>query len=330
MSLPSDPDLGTIRFRPPIPYRKFRDRKWLHLFLFLLTLWTTTYVGVFNYLSYLGDFGRRSAETTLAGGLWYSLAILGILGAHEFGHYIMCRRYNVDASLPYFVPLLFPQSWGIPIQIGTLGAVIRIREAFPTRKALFDIGVAGPIAGFLVLLPLFFIGLAMSDVVTVPKNIPLINLGEPLLFKAGVWLMFGHVPAGSTVNMHPIVFACWFGMLATALNLLPFGQLDGGHIVYATRKAWSGPISIATVGLLLTMTLFTFSFLIFTFLLVAMLMIFGVRHPSVIYEDEPLPRNRYWVAAFALAMLILCACPIPMEVIFPNAPTPPAASQPSK
>ena len=328
MSLPPDADLGTVRFRPPVPYRKFRDRKWLHLLLFLLTLAATTWVGLGHYLSYAGDFGRRNAEAYLAHGLWYSLTILGILGAHEFGHYIMCRRYNVDASLPYFIPLLFPDV--VPIQIGTLGAVIRIREAFPTRKALFDIGVAGPIAGFLVLVPLFFIGLAMSDIVTVPKNIALINLGEPLAFKAGVWLIFGHIPAGSTVNMHPVVFACWFGMLATALNLLPFGQLDGGHIVYATRRAWSGPVSMATVALLVTMTFFTYSFVIFTFLLVAMLMIFGIRHPSVIYDDEPLPRSRYWVAAFALAMLIVCACPIPMEVIFPNPPTPPAAAAPAK
>ena len=324
MSLPPETDLGTVRFRPPTPYRKFRDRKWLHLLLFLLTLATTARVGQFHYLSYAADFSRRNASATLIDGLWYSLTILAILGAHEFGHYIMCRRYNVDASLPYFIPLLFPD--GVPIQIGTLGAVIRIREPFPTRKALFDIGVAGPIAGFLVLIPLFFIGLAMSGVVTVPKNIPLINLGEPLLFKAGVWLMFGHVPAGSTVNMHPMVFACWFGMLATALNLLPFGQLDGGHIVYATRKAWSGPVSIATVSLLVTMTFFTYSFVVFTFLLVAMVMIFGIRHPSVIYEDEPLPRSRFWVAGFALVMLIVCACPIPMEMIFPTPPSPPVAA----
>ena len=322
MSLPPDADLGTVRFRPPVPYRKFRDRKWLHALLFLLTVATTTYVGMYHYLSYASDFGRRTAHANIIDGLWYSLTIVGILGAHEFGHYIMCRRYNVDASLPYFIPLLFPA--GVPIQTGTLGAVIRIREPFPTRKALFDIGVGGPIGGFLVLVPAFFIGLAMSNVVVVPRNIPLINLGEPLLFKAGVKLMFGTVPSGSTVNMHPIVFAAWFGMLATALNLLPFGQLDGGHITYATLRRWATPLSLLTVGTGIIMTSFTRSWMVFTFMMVMMLVVFGPRHPTVIYEDDPLPSSRYWVALFVLVMLILCLSPVPMELIFPNTPGPAA------
>lgn len=322
MPLPADADLGTVRFRPFVPYRKFQDRKWLHALLFLITLTTTTLVGAGHYLSYAADFGRRTPRVDIIDGLWYSLTLLAILGAHEFGHYITCRWYKVDASLPYFIPLILPR-WFL-IQIGTLGAVIRIREAFPTKKALFDIGVAGPIAGFLVLVPALFIGLAMSHVVTVPTNIPLINLGEPLLFKAGVWLMFGHVPAGSTVNMHPVVFACWFGMLATALNLLPFGQLDGGHIVYATKGDWATPVSRATLATLVGLTFFTQGFVLFTFLLVMMVFVFGIRHPTVIHEHEPLPRNRYWIAIFALVMLVVCACPIPMSFIFPTAapPTP--------
>ena len=323
MSLPPDADLGTVRFRPAIPYRKFRDRKWLHALLFLLTLATTTYVGMFHYVNYAADFGRRNAQATLVDGLWYSLTIIAILGAHEFGHYIMCRRYNVDASLPYFIPLLFPA--GVPIQTGTLGAVIRIREPFPNRTALFDIGVGGPIAGFLVLVPAFFIGLALSNIVVVPKNIPLINLGEPLLFKAGVAMMFGSVPSGSTVNMHPMVFAAWFGMLATALNLLPFGQLDGGHLTYATLRRWATPLSLATVGTGILMTSFTRSWMVFTMMMVVMLFIMGPRHPAVIYDDDPLPASRYWVAGFALLMLILCLSQVPMELIFPNNPPAPPA-----
>ena len=322
MPLPADADLGTVRFRPSVPYRKFQDRKWLHALLFLLTLTTTTLVGRVHYLSYAADFGRRNARADILDGLWYSLTILAILGAHEFGHYVMCRRYRVDASLPYFIPLLFPG--GVPIQTGTLGAVIRIREVFPTRLALFDIGVGGPIGGFLVLVPAFFIGLALSSVVVVPKNIPLINLGEPLLFKAGVKLMFGDVPSGSTVNMHPMVFASWFGMLATALNLLPFGQLDGGHLTYATLRRWATPLSLVTVGAGIVMTFFTKSWMVFTFMMMVMLIVFGPRHPTVIYEDEPLPTSRYWIAAFALLMLILCISPVPMELIFPNTPAPAA------
>ena len=326
MPLPVDADLGTIRFRPSVPYRKFQDRKWLHGLLFVLTLTTTTLVGMLHYLNYAADFGRhRVTSASIADGLWYSLTILAILGAHEFGHYFMCRRYNVDASLPYFIPLLFPG--GVPIQTGTLGAVIRIREAFPTRKALFDIGVGGPIGGFIVLVPAFLIGLALSNVVVVPKNLVLINLGEPLIFKAGVQLMFGSVPSGSTVNMHPMVFAAWFGMLATALNLLPFGQLDGGHLTYATLGRWATPLSLATVGAGVVMTFFTRSWMVFTFMMMMMLIVFGPRHPNVIYEDEPLPKSRYWVAAFALVMLIVCISPVPMELIFPNTP-PPAAAPP--
>jgi membrane-associated protease RseP (regulator of RpoE activity) len=288
--------------------------------LFLVTLFTTTYVGAYHYLSYASDFGRRNAHATLTDGLWYSLTIVAILGAHEMGHYIMCRRYNVDASLPYFIPLLFPPA--VPIQTGTLGAVIRIREAFPNRKVLFDIGVGGPIAGFLVLVPALFIGLAMSNVAIVPKNIPLVSLGEPLLFKAAVKLMFGTIPTGSSVNMHPMVFAAWFGMLATALNLLPFGQLDGGHLTYATLRKWATPISLATVATAIMMTSVARSWMVFTLMMVVMLLMFGPRHPLVIYEDEPLPKNRYWVAVFALVMLILCLSPVPMELIFPTGQSP--------
>lgn len=313
MSLPPDSDLGTVRFRPPVPYRKFRDRKWLHALLFVLTLAMTTYLGAIHYLNFASDFGRRTPQVSLWDGLWYSLTIISILGAHEMGHYLMCRWYKVDASLPYFIPA--------PILTGTLGAVIRIREAFPTRTALFDIGVAGPIAGFLVLVPALFIGLSMSNVVTVPTNIPLYYLGEPLLFQAGVKVMFGTVPEGSSVNMHPMVFASWIGMLATALNLLPFGQLDGGHIVYATKERWAAPVSLATVATLIAMTFFTWSLIVFTLLMLLMLMMFGLRHPTVIYEHEPLPQSRYWVAGFALVMLIVCASPIPAEFVLPPGST---------
>ena len=133
--------------------------------LFAVTLLFTTAVGALHYLSYVSEFGRRPVELSIASlvdGLWYSLTLLGILGAHEFGHYYFCRRYNVDASLPYFIPAPIPLT-------GTLGAVIRIREAFPSRTALFDIGVAGPIAGFVVLVPALLIGMSLSSLVAVPS-----------------------------------------------------------------------------------------------------------------------------------------------------------------
>ena len=292
--------------RPP---RKFRDRVWLHVTLFVVTLLFTTGVGALHYLSFVSEFGRRPAAlgwNSLIDGLWYSLTLLAILGAHEFGHYYFCRRYSVDASLPYFIPF--------PITLtGTLGAVIRIREPFPTRTVLFDIGVAGPIAGFLVLVPALFIGMAMSNVVPMPSGQGVFYMGEPLLFKLAAWVNFGSIPASQTINIHPVVFAAWFGMLATALNLLPFGQLDGGHITYATLDRWSTPISLATVGTAIAMTYNSASWMFMTVMMLMMLFLLGPRHPRVIYEHEPLLRGRRLVAVFALIMFIVCFTPVPID-----------------
>jgi membrane-associated protease RseP (regulator of RpoE activity) len=223
------------------------------------------------------------------------------------GHYLLCRYYNVDASLPYFIPA--------PVVLtGTLGAVIKIRESFPTRRILFDIGVAGPIGGFVVLVPALFIGMTLSNVVPAPTEGNLLYLGEPILFKLASYAVIGPVREGYTINIHPMVFAAWFGMLATALNLLPFGQLDGGHITYATLGRWSAPISVATVGTAVLMTAFvSVSWLVMTVVMVAMLFMLGPRHPRVIDELEPLGSERYAIAVFALIMLILCFTPVPAQ-----------------
>ncbi len=282
---------------------------WKHVLLFLLTLATTTLVGRDHYAAFLSDFGRHPEPgALLVHGLWYSLTILGVLGAHEMGHYLACRRYQVDATLPYFLPL--PP----PFFTGTLGAVIRIREAFPTKAILFDIGVAGPIAGFVALVPALFAGLRLSTIVAAPAETQdLIYLGEPLLFQWATWQIFGTLADGYTLNMHPIVFAAWFGMLATALNLLPFGQLDGGHITYATLGRWSTPISIVTVSTAIIMTFLATSWLVMTIMMVVMLVLFGPRHPRVIYEHEPIGRTRQVVAVLALIILILCFTPVPLR-----------------
>ena len=252
--------------------------------------------------------------TLLANGFWYSGTILAILGAHEFGHYCLCRKYNIDATLPYFI--FAPPDL---VLTGTLGAIIRIREPFPTKTALFDVGVAGPIAGFLVLVPALFIGLKMSAVTVDPAgSTGLIFLGEPLLMRAATWLVFGTLPEGQIVNMHPILFATWFGMLATAVNLLPFGQLDGGHISYATIGRWSTPLSLATVLFAVVMTFHSLSWLFMTLLMLLMLAVLGPRHPRVLYEYEPLVRDRKAVAVFALIILIICFTPAPIELIRPK------------
>lgn len=273
-----------------------------------MTVGTTTVLGLEHYLSFLSDFGTRTAtfdRSVIFRALAYSAAVLGILGAHEMGHYVACRRYDVDATLPFFLPF--------PSLAGTLGAVIKIREAFPSRTALFDIAVAGPIAGFVVLVPLLFLGMRLSTVLPVPADMQGFNLGEPLLFKFATWLTFGPIPDGYSVNIHPIVFAAWFGMLATAWNLLPFGQLDGGHLTYATLGDRSRHFSLATVAGAIAMCFVSYSWVAMTVMMVAMLFFLGPRHPRVLAEYEPLGRGRYALFVFAIVMFVLCFTPAPID-----------------
>ena len=304
---PFDASFGISAKRP-----KFQSRLWLHGLLLLLTIGSTTMAGALHYLSFVSEFSSQQVPirwTVLFQGFWYSGTLLGILGAHEMGHYLLCRRYNVDASLPYFIPMppfLF--------LTGTLGAVIKIREAFPSRRILFDIGVAGPIAGFVVLVPALFCGMSLSNVVPAPTQGSVLYLGEPLLFKIATLAIIGPVRDGYTVNIHPMVFAAWFGMLATALNLLPFGQLDGGHITYATLGRWSTPISIATVGSAIAMTFVSVSWAVMTVMMLVMLFTLGPRHPRVIDEHEPIGLERTLIAVFALIMFVLCFTPVPIQL----------------
>ncbi len=313
LPLGGDPFQYVYRPRP-----RFQHVWWKHIVLFSLTLITTTLVGAMRYAGFLSDFGRVSVPdgfaSLLVHGLWYSGTILAILGAHEMGHYIACRIYQIDATLPYFLPLFL--GFGGGIQIGTLGAVIRIREAFPNRKALFDVGVAGPIAGFVLLVPALVLGMYLSQVTESPPPDQLMLIGKPLLFRAVRWVVFGPIPEGSIVNLHPMVWAAWFGMLATALNLLPFGQLDGGHITYATLGRLSTPISLVTVVFAVVMTYFSVSWLLMTVLMLVMLLMFGPRHPPVLNNYEPLDGGRRFIAFCALVMLILCFTPFPIDLRF--------------
>jgi hypothetical protein len=293
-----------------VPRRYPRDRVWLHVGLFLATLVTATLVGAEHWASFVSDFGRRPVVANwslLARGFWYSVTILGILGAHEFGHYFACRYYRVNASLPYFIPV--PP----PLLTGTLGAFIRIRQPIRTKRMLFDIGVAGPLAGFVVALPALIVGIALSHVVPLPKDFAGLELGEPLLFKIVSTAIFGHVADGYSLNLHPVAFAAWFGLLATALNLFPFGQLDGGHISYTVFGRFSTRISLATIGIAVVLTFLSFSWLVWTLMIVAMLYFFGPQHPPVIDEDVPLDRTRLVLAALALIIFVLCFTPAPIQ-----------------
>jgi membrane-associated protease RseP (regulator of RpoE activity) len=301
-----DPDPLAWRPRP-----KFQDRIWLHVLLFALTVVTTTLVGAINYAGFLADFSDVLPPLSwalLPRGLWYGGTILAILGCHELGHYFACRYYDVDASLPFFLPA--PP----PFLTGTLGAVIRIREPFPSKRALFDIGIAGPIAGFVVLVPALIIGVALSHVARVPSGFIGEELGEPLLFKFVSWLFFGTIPDGYSVNLHPMAFAAWFGMLATALNLFPIGQLDGGHISYSVLGHRSIYVTYAAVGVLGALTFFAGSWAFFALLTIVMLFVFGRHHPRVWDEHVPLDRTRLWLAFAAVVIFVLCFTPAPITL----------------
>ena len=294
------------------PTPKFQDRVWLHVLLFALTLATTTLIGAFHYLGFLDDF-RNAVVLALSWpllirGLWYSGTILTILGCHELGHYFACRYYDVDASLPYFLPA--PP----PFLTGTLGAVIRIREPFPSKRALFDIGIAGPIAGFIVTVPALLVGMALSHVARVPPGFAGEELGEPLLFKLASTLFFGTIADGYSVNLHPMAFAAWFGMLATALNLFPIGQLDGGHISYAVLGRRSIYVTYTAVGVLIALSVFAGSWAFFALLTVVMLIVFGRHHPRVWDEEVPLDRTRLLLALAAVAIFALCFTPAPITI----------------
>ena len=230
-----------------------------------------------------------AARAPRSRGLWYSGTILAILGCHELGHYFACRYYDVDASLPFFIPVPF-------LLTGTLGAFIRIREPIPSKRMLFDIGIAGPIAGFVVAVPALFLG--MCDVARRPpadRHVePGLELGEPLLFQFASWLFWGTQPDGYSLNMHPMAFAAWFGLLATALNLFPIGQLDGGHISYAVLgPRWSTCVTLRHRRRRRSaLAFFATSWIVWTGLMVVMLFMFGPRHPRVFDEHVPLDRTR--------------------------------------
>lgn len=292
-----------------------------HIVLFVLTFITTTLVGAEFYVSFVTGVGTSSTVPSLPNlllhGMWYSAGVLAILGTHEFGHYFACRYYGIDASLPYFIPV-----WLGPIFTpGTLGAVIRIRQPIPTKRQFFDVGIAGPIAGFVVLVPVLILGMSLSNVVTLPDKFSGVDFGEPLLFKLISWLFFGKLAAGQTVNLHPAGWAAWFGLLATALNLCPISQLDGGHVSYAVFGRVSSTITLVVVACLIGLTIYSMAILhsgayvVWTAMVVVMLRIMGRHHPRTLDEDEPLDTPRLLLAAFAVAMMVLSFTPVPISFV---------------
>ena len=320
MGSPSSDPLGPARptpgyaafdrdYVPPAPEPDVRRQPIVrHLVLFAATLVSTTAVGANHYAGFVGNAAAALGTWDLIRqGLWYSAAVLGILLAHEMGHYIACRFYRIDASLPYFLPA--------PLLAGTLGAFIRIRQPIQNKRELFDVGIAGPIAGFLVAIPVLFIGVSLSTLFKVPPNGEGIIFGEPLLLKAVIWLVWGVRDQGVDLNIHPIAIAGWFGLLATLLNLFPFGQLDGGHISYAVLGRRSTYVSYATIACFLALSFVSMSWLVWTVLMLAMMYFFGPHHPRTYDEDMPLDAGRLALAGFAVVMFVLCFTPAPVTII---------------
>ncbi len=284
----------------------------VHIVLLLATFYTTTIAGAFMEAGRLmvdlreAGFGLFADPGFLALGLGYSIPLMTILCAHEMGHYVASRHYGVDASLPYFLPgIPIP----MPIALGTFGAFIRIRAPFPHRRALFDVGVAGPIAGFVVALPVLVYGILAAQPVAIPES-GMSSLGDPLLLTwLSSWLS-PVVPEGRVVLFSGPLAAGWVGCLMTGLNLLPIGQLDGGHICYAVSSRFHRVGSLTALAGFIALGLLVFQGWI---LMAVLLVMIGPRHPPVLDESVELSRGRRLIAALALAMLLACFIPQPFD-----------------
>lgn len=282
----------------------------MHILLFVLTVITSTFCGGLYY-GWLGSpdlLVRLSDPRLITEGLKFSLPLLAILLAHESGHVLAARRHGLPATLPYFIPMPIP----FPYSPGTMGAVIRIRAPIRNRRSLLDVGAAGPLAGFATLLPVLLVGLALSRVQEVAAaSGGLIYFGEPLLFRflARV-LFFPHLGPDQDIFLHPTAWAAWFGLLVTALNLLPFSQLDGGHIGYALLGRWHRRVVWGLYAVLLGLGLLWPGWWLWAIII----LILGLRHPVVVDEHLPLDRRRRWVGWLALAVLVLSFTPVPVWI----------------
>lgn len=291
-----------------------KDRLWLNTLLFALTGLSAFLVGLDWSLGYLaagtvsplpaGDGLAAALRDPRAVGLslLYAVVLLLILSAHEMGHYLACRRYGLSATLPFFVPA--------PTLIGTLGAFIKIRDPITRRRRLFDIGAAGPLAGFALTVPALAVGLAFSKVVPALPRDGVLVFGEPLIVKLIGWATLGGGGEGFDIILHPVAFAGWVGVLVTALNLLPLGQLDGGHIAYAVLGPKSKRVALAFLAAFAIMGVF---FWVGWFIWALLILVLGLRHPRVRDEEAPLGSGRAWLAAGLVLVFLLCFTPDPVE-----------------
>jgi membrane-associated protease RseP (regulator of RpoE activity) len=303
-----------------------RERYWLHALLLAATVFTTLIVGArleFNFLNNLPPFAYGNElipffpvgwvlaqPARLLLGIPFSAALLLILLSHEMGHYLLCRYYGVRATLPFFIPA--------PTLIGTFGAVIRIKAPIRSRAALFDIGIAGPIAGFVVAVFTLAIAILLSKPMVRGMGASDLQLGFPPIFHIVQTILRHVTPIRaatvlplSQLYLHPTAIAAWVGMFATALNLLPSSQLDGGHIVYALAPRAHRLISWLTVFVLVYLGLSHISWRVWAGLIIAMNVLTYRQRQA---PDFPsLPANRWPYAVLALAMLVLTFTVSPIQ-----------------
>jgi len=276
-------------------------RIYLHLVLFLATVATTITAGALQQ-----GVNPFTHPYDLYKGIPFSFTLLLILGTHEMGHYLVSRQHHLNVTLPYFIP-----APPFPFIIGTFGAFIRIRSPIQDKKALLDVGCAGPLTGVVVSLPVILVGLKLSKVTVMPGGGEGLILGEPLLFKFLSFLVFGDLSPDHQIVLHPVAFAGWIGLLVTALNLLPVGQLDGGHVSYALFPTYHKMISWACLLLLLLIGLFFWQgWLIWAFLLYFL----GMRHPPPAYDWVPLDRRRKILGAVTILVFLLTFTPTPFKL----------------
>jgi Zn-dependent protease len=312
-----------ILTRPTAP--RPRERWGWHVLLLLATLYTITFAGavIASGIWYTGPLvfftsghpGYPGFVRAWSTGLPFSLPLIAILLCHELGHYVVARRYQLDVSLPYFIPAPL-----VPTFIGTMGAFIRLRTIVSDRRQLFDIGVAGPIAGFLVAIPVLAVGLMLSHPVAPVEGFrglvvyfgggPQIPLGDSLATLALRRLLVGNAAA---ISVHPAAFAGWVGLFVTMLNLLPMSQLDGGHILYAVWPRRHRTVALAFWVLIVALGAFWLGWLLWGLLVLA-LSRGRLSHPPVLDAHRPLPPSRRGLSWAALVLFLLTFAPVPFKI----------------
>ena len=275
----------------------------VNVVLFALTFITTSMAGAFQ----VGADPIADPATLLAG-FPFSITLMAILLIHELGHYTLSRVHGVRATLPYFIP-------GPPVLIGTFGAFIRMKSPPPSRRALFDVGAAGPWAGFLVAVPAVYVGLCWSDVRPLGLHAEGLVLGDSILFSALTRLALGTTPDQVTILLHPVALAGWFGLFVTFLNLLPVGQLDGGHVAYAMFGRWHRLIARLFVAVIVVLGWRGWEG---WFMWVVLLMLIGVDHPPTTDALTPLDPRRRVAAWLTVVMFVLTFIPEPLAVVSPS------------